>query len=148
MKIVIGSDHAGLELKRKVKDHLEALGHQVDDVGPYDSVSVHYPVYAIAAAKQVRDKVADMGIVICSSGEGIMIAANKVRGIRCGIAYSDEVAKLMKEHNNCNMIAFGQNTMNHDDVLRRLDIFMNAEYQGGRHQNRLDIIDEYEKNKS
>ncbi len=141
MKIVVGCDHGGLELKNAIKEHLEKLGHEVKDVGTYTKDSVHYPLFAVAAAKVVANKEADFGILVCTSGEGISIAANKVRGIRCGIGYNDDVARLMRQHNNANMIAFGQAFMPTEDVLRRVDIFLKTPFEGGRHEVRVEMID-------
>ena len=84
-------------------------------------------------------------MVICTSGEGISIAANKVKGVRCGIAYNDDVARLMRQHNNANVISFGQAFMSLEDVLRRVDIFLNTEFEGGRHQTRVDMISNIDK---
>lgn len=145
MKIAIGSDHGGFEYKEAIKEHLTKKGIEVIDVGTHTKESVNYPSFGIAVGEQVRDKKADFGIVICTSGEGITIAANKVEGIRAGIGYSDNVAAKLREHNDANIIGFGQNEMTLEDVLRRVDIFLAAKFEGGRHQTRVDIIKEYEK---
>ena len=145
LKISIGSDHGGFEYKKEVIKHLELLGHQVFDVGTNSLDSCHYPLFGKAAAELVSNKVCDFGIVICTSGEGISMAANKVKGIRCGIAYNDDVARLMRQHNNANMIAFGQKFMNLEDVLRRIDIFLSTPFEGGRHATRVDLISDIEK---
>ena len=142
MKIAIGSDHGGLELKAAIIAHLKEQGHEVFDVGTYTSDSCHYPVYGKAVAYKVRDKEVDYGVVVCTSGEGIMMAANKVKGVRAGLAYNDEVARLMRQHNNANVIAFGQKFMATEDCLRRLDIFLSTEFEGGRHQTRVDMIED------
>ena len=141
MKIAVGSDHGGLELKNAIKEHLEKQGHEVIDVGTYTSESCHYPVYGRAVAEKVASKEADYGVVCCTSGEGIMMTANKVKGVRAGLAYNDEVARLMRQHNNANVIAFGQKFMETDDCLRRLDIFLSTEFEGGRHQTRVEMIE-------
>ena len=145
MKIVIGSDHAGYKQKEVIKNHLIELGHEVYDVGTYSLDSCDYPIFGIAAAKEVSKGKADYGILVCSSGEGIMMSANKVKGIRAGLAYNDDVARLMREHNNANMIAFGASFMKDEDVLRRVDIFLNTEFAGGRHERRVNEIIEIEK---
>lgn len=144
-KVVVGSDHGGLEYKNAIKEHLQKEGYEVIDVGTYTKDSCHYPLFGIEAAKKVASKECDFGVVVCTSGEGISIAANKVKGIRCGIAYNDEVARLMRQHNNANMISFGQAFMNLDDVLKRVDIFLNTEFEGGRHQTRVEMIENAEK---
>lgn len=145
MKLAIGCDHGGLELKNKIVKHLVDEGHEVIDCGTYSTDSVHYPVFAFDVANKVKNKLVDKGIVVCTSGEGVMMCANKVKGVRCGMGYCDEVSRLMVEHNNANVIAFGQKFMDAEDCLRRVDIFLNAEFQHGRHQLRLDLIEEAEK---
>ena len=146
LKIAVGSDHGGLLYKDKIKEHLLAQGCSVIDVGTNSLESCHYPTFGIEAAKRVASGECDYGIVVCTSGEGIMIAANKVKGIRCGLAYNDQVAELMREHNDANMIAFGQKFMELDDVIRRVDIFLSTPFAGGRHQTRVDIITDAENN--
>lgn len=140
MKIAIGSDHGGFAYKEEIKNNLELQGHEVIDVGTHDEESCHYPIFGEAVARKVANKEADFGVVVCTSGEGIAMAANKVPGVRCGIAYNDEVAELMRKHNDANVIAFGQKFMALDDVLRRVDIFLKTEFEGGRHQTRVDLI--------
>lgn len=141
MKIVVGSDHAGYDYKIEIKKHLEKLGHQVEDVGAYSKDSCDYPIFGRAAAEKVAKKEAEFGILVCSSGEGIAISANKIKGVRCGLAYNDDVARLMRQHNDANMIAFGQSFMELEDVLRRVDIFLATEHEGGRHARRVSEIE-------
>ena len=145
MKIAIGSDHAGYQRKEEVKKHLISLGYEVNDVGTYSLDSCDYPIFGLECAKAVANKDADYGVLVCSSGEGIMMAANKVKGIRCGLAYNDDVARLMRQHNNANMIAFGASFMTKEEVLKRVDIFLNTEFEGGRHERRVNEIIEAEK---
>ena len=140
MKIAVGSDHGGLEYKNAIKEHLEKQGHVVLDVGTYTNDSCHYPIFGEAVARKVASKECDFGVVVCTSGEGLAIAANKVNGVRCGIAYNDDVARLMRQHNDANVIAFGQKFMDLADVLRRVDIFLSTDFEGGRHQTRVDLI--------
>lgn len=140
MKIVVGSDHAGYNQKNKIKEHLLAKGYEVIDVGTNSLDSCDYPIFGIAAAKEVANGNATYGVLVCSSGEGIMMSANKVKGIRCGLGYNDDVARLTREHNNANMIAFGASFMNDEDVIRRVDIFLNTEFAGGRHERRVNEI--------
>lgn len=147
LKIAIGSDHGGIELKEEIFKHLKTKGYEVVDVGTNSHESCHYPIFGAAVANLVSTKECDFGIVVCTSGEGICIAANKVKGVRCGIAYNDEVAKLMRQHNDANVIAFGQKFMETNDVLKRVDIFLNTEFEGGRHQTRVDMITEIETRK-
>ena len=145
MKIAIGSDHAGYLRKEEVKEYLISKGHEVLDVGTNSLDSCDYPIFGLACAKKVACKEAEYGILVCSSGEGIMMAANKVKGIRCGLAYNDEVAKLMRQHNNANMIAFGASFMSKEEVLKRVDLFLLTEFEGGRHERRVNEIVEAEK---
>ena len=145
MKIAIGSDHGGYEYKEAVKAHLEAQGHEVVDVGTNSLESCHYPLYGAEVGRKVGSGECDYGVVICTSGEGISIAANKIKGVRCGIAYNDDVARLMRQHNDANVISFGQKFMELEDVLRRVDIFLSTEFEGGRHQTRVDMIKNLEK---
>ena len=144
MKIALACDHGGLALKEEVKKHLAQIDIEVIDEGTYTTESCNYADFGIKAAKDVASKRADLGIIICTSGEGIMIAANKVKGIRCGIGYNDEVSHLLREHNNANMISFGAKFMNTADVLRRVDIFIHAKFEGGRHEKRVETIIEQE----
>lgn len=145
MKIALGSDHAGYNQKNKIKEHLINKGYEVIDVGTNSLDSCDYPIFGIAAANEVASGNAEYGILVCSSGEGIMMSANKVKGIRCGIGYNDDVARLTREHNNANMIAFGASFMNDEDVVRRVDIFLNTEFAGGRHARRVGEIVDAEK---
>lgn len=145
MKIAIGSDHGGFAYKEALKKHLEAKNIKVIDVGPSEKTSVDYPTYGIAVGEKVSAKEADLGVVICTSGEGITIAANKVPGVRAGIGYNDDVSRLLREHNDANVIGFGEAQMNLEDVLRRVDIFIDAKFYGDRHERRVNIIKDYEK---
>lgn len=141
MIIAIGCDHGGYQRKEEVKEHLTKLGHEVLDCGTNSLDSCDYPLFGRAVAELVSEGKANYGIVICTSGEGIMMAANKVKGVRCGLGYNDEVASLMRQHNNANVISFGAKFMNKEDVLRRVDIFLNTEFEGGRHERRVNLIE-------
>lgn len=145
MKIAIGADHGGYLLKEKIKKHLLNNNYDVIDKGTTSLKSVNYAIIAIDAAKSVANKESDLGILVCTSGEGVAIAANKVKGIRCGIGYNDEVARLLREHNDANMISFGAKYMNEEDVIRRVDIFLNSSFLGDRHKIRVESINNFEK---
>ena len=145
MRIAIGSDHGGVDQKNEVVKYLKDKGYEVVDVGTYSHDSCHYPLYGAEVGRLVASKKCDFGIVICTSGEGIAIAANKIKGVRCGIAYNDDVARLMRQHNDANVIAFGAKFMETQDVIRRIIIFLNTEFEGGRHQIRVDMIKDLEK---
>ena len=144
MRIAIGSDHGGFEQKQEIIKHLKEKGYEVVDVGTYSLDSCHYPIFGAEVGKKVASKECDYGIVICTSGEGIMMAANKIKGIRCGLGYNDEVSKLMRQHNNANVISFGAKFMETKDVIRRVDIFLSTEFEGGRHADRVKIISNLE----
>lgn len=142
MKIVLGCDHGGLDLKNDIIEHLKSKGIETEDLGCYTSESVDYPVYGKKVAHAVAGGKADLGIVCCGTGIGISIAANKVRGIRCALVYSDFTAEMCRRHNNANMLAFGGRTTAPEDAKRYIDIFLANEYEGGRHQRRLDMLEE------
>ena len=144
LKISLGSDHGGFEYKEAIKKHLEGK-YEVIDVGTFSEESCNYPEFGIKAAKLVSSGECAYGIVVCTSGEGIMMSANKVKGIRCGVGYNDDVSMFMRLHNNANMIAFGQKFMELEDVLRRVDIFLSTEFEGGRHATRVQMIMDEEK---
>ena len=145
MKIAVGSDHGGFAYKSEIIKHLESLGHQVLDVGTYSSDNCNYAEFGLEAAALVGKGEADYGILICNTGEGIAMAANKVKGVRCGIGYADEVAGLIRRHNNANMISFGAHFMTLEEVLRRIDIFLTTDFEGGRHEKRVQTIIDAEK---
>lgn len=141
MRIVLASDHAGFEYKQEIKSFLQNKGYEVLDVGTHSTESCDYPIFAHEAAKKLVAKEADFGVLVCSSGEGIAIAANKTKGVRAGIAYNDDVARLMRQHNNANMIAFGASFMKLPDVLKRIEIFLETPFEGGRHERRVNEIE-------
>lgn len=145
LRIAIGSDHGGVDQKDDVVKYLKSKGYEVVDVGTNSHDSCHYPIFGAEVAKRVANKECDFGVVICTSGEGICMAANKVKGIRCGIGYNDDVVRLMRQHNDANVIAFGAKFMDTKDVIKRIDIFLSTEFEGGRHQTRVDLISDLEK---
>jgi ribose 5-phosphate isomerase B len=140
MKIAIASDHGGFELKAVIKEHLEKNGHSVTDLGTNSTESCDYIDFAEKCADNVINSDFDFGIVVCGTGIGISIAANKVKGIRCALCYSPETARLAKEHNNANMIALGGRTTSDEEALAIVDSYMSAQFEGGRHQRRVDKI--------
>lgn len=144
MKIAIGSDHGGYIVKEALKQHLNQEGYEIIDVGSNSLESCNYAEFGLKVAELVSNGTCKYGIVVCSSGEGISIAANKVRGIRCGIAYNDDVAMLIRQHNDCNMVAFGAKFMSLEDIIRRTEIFLNTNFEEGRHVFRVNTIKNYE----
>ena len=143
-RIVISSDHVGLGLRKAVAAHLEARGCVVEDVGPTSDARTDYPKWGEAAARIVRDGGADFGIVICGTGFGISLAANKLKGIRCAVCSEPYTARLSRQHNNANMLAFGARVVGQDLALMIVDEFLNAEFEGGRHARRVGMISELE----
>lgn len=140
MKIVIGNDHAAVEMKREIAAYLEELGHEVINVGTDTEESCNYPEYGEKAAREVAEGRADCGVLICGTGVGISLAANKVRGIRAAVCSEPTTARLVKQHNNANMIAFGARIVGMETAKAILDAYLGAEFLGGRHQRRIDMI--------
>lgn len=144
MKLMIASDHAGFAQKQQLIDQLKQQGFEMIDAGTFSEGSCHYPEYALAAAERVVKKEAPFGVLLCGSGIGVSIAANKVKGARCAVGYHDEATRRARLDNNANLIAFGSRFMELTDILRRIHLFVNTPYEGGRHQTRLDLIQSYE----
>lgn len=142
MRIAIGCDHGGYELKEQLRRYLSGNGYDVIDCGTDSVESVHYPVFAKLVANKILKGEAEFGVVVCTTGEGVCITANRFKGIRCGIAYNDEVARLMRAHNNANIISFGARFTPLEDAIRRLETFLKTPFEGGRHQTRVEMIDE------
>ncbi len=145
-KIVIGCDHAALGLKNKVIEHLNARGFDVCDVGTYTTDSCNYPDYAVAASKKIQNGEAELGILICGTGIGMSIAANKHRGIRAACCSDTFSAKATREHNNANVLCFGERVVGAGLALQLVDIFVDTEYIGGRHEARVQMLSQIEKN--
>ncbi len=141
MKIAVASDHGGYLLKETVKKHLEDRGIEVLDLGTHSEESVDYPVYGKLCGETVAKGEADLGVVCCGTGIGISIAANKVKGIRCGLCTSVEMAHLTKQHNNANILALGGRTTQPELALAIVDEWLDTEFEGGRHQRRVDMLD-------
>lgn len=139
MRIAIASDHGGFELKEALKKYYEKLA--LIDLGTYSTDSVDYPDIAHEMVKVIRARTADLGILICGTGVGISIAANRYKGIRAALIYSEDVARLAKQHNNANILVFGGRTMSVDEVTKYIDAFLSSTYEGGRHQKRLDKLE-------
>ena len=138
--IVIGSDHGGFSLKEEIKKHLEARGTQYVDIGCHNTNSVDYPDIAKEACQKITDGQCKMGILICGTGIGISMAANKVKGIRAVVCSEPYSAKLSREHNNTNILAFGARVVGIEMAKMIIDEWLAAEFMGGRHQTRVDMI--------
>ena len=146
MKIAIGNDRNGIEYKKRLTVHLESLGHTVINCGTDDNIPADYPVHGERVGRAVASGECQRGIVICATGIGIAISADKVKGVRAGLAYTDDVARLMRVHNDANVIAFGQDYMSYEEVERRTDIFLKTEFAGGYHSTRIQQIKDIENN--
>ena len=141
--IAIGSDHGGFDLKQKVMTHLKERGFEYKDCGCMDKSSCDYPVYGAAVAKAVASGECDRGIVICTTGIGISITANKVKGIRCALCGDPVSARLTREHNDANVLAMGAAIIGESGALNIVDIFLDTEFSGvERHQRRVDLIEQ------
>lgn len=141
MKIVIANDHAAVGMKNEILSYLSEKGHEMINIGTDTEDSCHYPEYGEKAARIVADGEADCGILICGTGVGISIAANKVHGIRAAVCSEPVTARLVREHNNANMIAFGARIVGIEMAKAIVDAYLEADFQGGRHQIRIDMID-------
>ncbi|MFZ2625626.1 MAG: ribose 5-phosphate isomerase B [Propionibacterium sp.] len=137
MRIVFGSDHAGLELKEDLIGHVRGLGHETLDVGTHSPESTDYPIYGAAAARKVVSGEADLAIVVCGTGIGIGIAANKVAGIRCAIVSDEFSARMARTHNNANALALGARVIGAGLAESIVDAWLGAEFEGGRHARRV-----------
>ena len=141
MRVVIGSDHAGFDQKERIKVHLAEEGHDVTDVGTSNAEeSVDYPDFAIAAGRIVARGDADLGVLVCGTGIGMSIAANKVRGVRAANVTIPEFARLAREHNNANVVAVSARFIPEELNEQIVDIFLNTEFAGGRHGDRVGKI--------
>lgn len=142
MKIAIGTDHAGFRYKEKIKRFLGEMGHEVQDYGTHSEESVDYPLFIRPAAEAVARGDAERGIVLGGSGNGEAMVANRVRGIRCAVCWNAESARLGRAHNNANMISLGQRMMTEETALEIVRIWLDTPFDGGRHQRRIEQIDE------
>lgn len=144
MKVGIANDHAAVDLKNDVKAYLEAKGYEVVNFGTDEKVSTSYAIYGYALAKAVKKGEVDLGIAICGTGVGISLACNKVKGIRAGVCSEPATARLIRQHNNAQIVAFGARIIGPEMAHMIVDEFLTAEYEGGRHQKRLDMLTEIE----
>ena len=145
-KITIGCDHAGYELKLKVIDHLKSRGIEVIDVGTHSTDSCDYPNIAHAVCKNIQDGVTELGILVCGTGIGMSMAANKHRGIRAAAGSDTFSARLTRVHNDANVLCFGERVVGMGLAIDLVDNFIDAEFEGGKHQKRVDLITAIEQN--
>ena len=143
MKIAIGSDHGGYDLKEKIKEWLMANAYEVDDKGTYSKDSCDYPVFAKAVAKDVAEGKSDRGIVVCTTGIGVSITANKVKGIRCALCHNEHTATMTRLHNDSNVLAIGAMEVDEAMALKMTEIFLTTEFSGEeRHARRVRMMEE------
>ncbi|RKD31393.1 ribose 5-phosphate isomerase B [Thermohalobacter berrensis] len=144
MKIALGSDHGGFQLKEYIKEHLEKRDIEYIDYGTDSTESVDYPEFGQKVAEAVKNGECDRGIVCCGTGIGISISANKVPGIRCALVSDCYSAKMSREHNNANVLALGARVIGKDLALEIVDVWIDTEFQGGRHERRVNKISDIE----
>ena len=141
MKIAMASDHGGVDLKKLVKEYLITLGHEVNDFGTDGHESCDYPDFARPAALAVANGECDKGIIICTTGIGVSIVANKVKGVRCALCTNVDMATMTRKHNNANVLAMGQKYVTFDLAKLIVDAFLTTEFEGGRHETRVNKIE-------
>lgn len=139
-KIAIGSDHAGFDHKEAIKTYLKKKGYQLTDIGTNSLDSVDYPDFAHAVSQEVTSGNADLGILVCGTGNGVCISANKNEGIRAGLCWDAEIAKLVRQHNNANVLCLSGRFTSEITAIACVEAFINTEFEGGRHQRRIDKI--------
>ena len=142
MRIAVGSDHAGFHLKTALRDWLVDQGHEVEDVGTFSAERADYPIYGAAAAAKVASGDADFGVVVCGSGQGICMAANKVAGIRGAVIRDEQDAQMSRLHNDANVACFGERVTDNETAINALRVFLATSFEGGRHQARVDLLGE------
>ena len=141
-RIALSSDHAAIELRQAIADHITKLGYEAVDIGPTTPESTHYPKHGQAAAQLVASGDCDLGIILCGTGQGIMMAANKVKGIRCGVCSDTFSAAMIRQHNDANMLSIGSRVVGEGLALAIVEAYLGAEFEGGRHATRVDMIEE------
>lgn len=145
MKIAIGSDHAGFEVKEKIKEQLKEMNLEVEDLGTTSKDSVDYPDFGAAVGREVASGKADEGIIVCGSGIGIAIAANKIHGVRAAQAWNEETARLARQHNDANVLSIGARVTPEEEIPKIVNAWLDAKFEGGRHAARVAKISELEK---
>nr|WP_321511892.1 ribose 5-phosphate isomerase B [uncultured Celeribacter sp.] len=140
-RIVLSSDHAAIDLRQAIAKHITTMGWEAVDIGPTTPESTHYPIHGKAAAEKVASGDCALGIVLCGTGQGIMMAANKVAGIRCGVCSDSFSARMIRQHNNANILSLGARVVGEGLALDIVEAFLSAEFEGGRHATRVDMIE-------
>ena len=141
MKIAIGNDHAGVGVKRKIESYLIKKGIEVINKGYDGKESVDYPDFIHPVSLDVKEKKAELGVIVCGSGNGAAMTANKHKGVRAAICWSEEIAALAKQHNNANIISIPSRFLDEKEILKVIDVFIEEAFEGGRHQRRIEKID-------
>ena len=141
MKIAIGNDHAGVEVKRKIENHLSEKGHTVINKGSDGKENVDYPDFIHPISIAVKEKKAQIGIIICGSGNGAAMTANKHKGIRAAICWNEEIAELARQHNDANIISIPSRFLSEEEIIKIIEAFIKTSFEGGRHKRRIDKID-------
>jgi ribose 5-phosphate isomerase B len=144
-RIVLSSDHAAIELRQAIAAHIAARGWAVVDIGPTTPESTHYPLHGEAAARLVASGECRFGVILCGTGQGIMMAANKVKGIRCGVCADTLSARMIRQHNDANMLSIGARVVGEGLALDIVDAFLTAQFEGGRHATRVEMIEALER---
>ncbi len=139
-RIVLSSDHTAIALRQTIAAHIAAQGWTVVDIGPTTAESTHYPAHGEAAARRVASGDCRFGVILCGTGQGIMMAANKVRGIRCGVCADTFSARMIRQHNDANMLSIGVRVVGEGLALDIVDAFLAAQFEGGRHATRVEMI--------
>lgn len=139
-RIALSSDHAAIDLRQSIANHIAMQGYDVVDIGPTTPESTHYPKHGEAAARLVASGDCALGIILCGTGQGIMMAANKVKGIRCGVCSDTFSASMIRQHNDANMLSIGARVVGEGLALEIVDAFLAAEFEGGRHGTRVEMI--------
>ncbi|WP_293442671.1 ribose 5-phosphate isomerase B [Planktotalea sp.] len=140
-RIVLSSDHSAIELRQTIAQHIVEQGWDVLDIGPTTTESTHYPTHGQAAAERVVSGECALGIILCGTGQGIMMAANKVKGIRCGVCSDTFSAQMIRAHNDANILSLGARVLGAGLALEIVDAFLSTEFEGGRHATRVDMIE-------
>ena len=140
-RIVLSSDHAAIDLRQAIARHIAARGYAVEDIGPTTTESTHYPLHGRAAAQRVASGDCRFGIIVCGTGQGIMMAANKVPGIRCGVCLDTFSARMIRAHNDANMLSLGARVVGEGLALEIVDAFLYTAFEGGRHATRVEMIE-------
>lgn len=147
-RIALGADHAGFQAKESIRKYLEAAGYVVDDAGTRSEESVDYPDFAAKVARRVQQGQDDLGILVCGTGIGMAMAANKIGGVRAAVAHDALTARMSREHNDANVLALGARVLNEQQIIEVTESFLVAQFAGGRHQRRVDKISDLDQCRS